>query len=81
MLEMKNSLISDQDNKQLDFFTAIQKLSLFVINRTGDNSDYVDEGSRNVVRGIFNENVCKLLEQYETKLEQQRRQIYEASRE
>ncbi|CDW80040.1 UNKNOWN [Stylonychia lemnae] len=87
MLELKNHLL-DSDSKnsttyngisQTDYFQAIQRLSMFVINRSSSNSqskiDNLDENTKNIVRGIFNENVCKLLDQYEMKIESQQKMI------
>lgn len=56
----------DDLNQSFDYFRAIQKLSMFVLNRqSSSNEGLIDEGTKNVVRSIFNENVCRLLDQYE----------------
>eukprot|EP00347_Sterkiella_histriomuscorum_P010258 403376985 len=88
MLEMKNHLLatdtspsilgstrSTNNVTQLDQFLAIQRLSMFVLNRSGNDS--LDDNTKNIVKGIFNENVCKLLDQYETKIIQQKKAIQE----
>ena len=59
----------DEHNQSAEYFRAIQKLSMFVLNRQGSSSSQntngegiIDEGTKNVVRSIFNENVCRLLD-------------------
>jgi len=44
------------------------------------NGEYLDPQSKQIVRGIFNENVCRLLDQYEEKVEYQRLQLIQALR-
>ena len=41
---------------------------MFVLNRKDSNS-HIDESTKNTVRSIFNENVCKLLDKQESKIE------------
>jgi hypothetical protein len=52
-----------------DLFRAIQRLSLFIMNKGGA---MLDETSRNIVRGVFNENATRMIEHYERRVEELR---------
>jgi hypothetical protein len=79
MLELKNHLLASSSNisidglktKHVEIFNAMQRLSLFMINRTSNDTKYagIDDQSKTIVKSIFNENASRMLEYYEQKNE------------
>lgn len=48
----------------------MQKLSLFVLNRTNSDSKIkFDEHSQAIVRSVFNENSARMIDHYEKRVE------------
>lgn len=60
----------------------MQKLSLFVLNRTNSDSKIkFDEHSQAIVRSVFNENSARMMDHYERRVEAQRLEIVEITKE
>ncbi len=82
LLELKTSLLQSPElpvsRLPQDLFRAMQKLSLFIINK-GKSS--LDEGSQKLLRSVYNENSTRLIEYYERKVEEQRQEIEAVTRE
>lgn len=64
------------DAKQVDIFNAMQRLSLFMLK-----GGTLDEPTKILVRSVFNENATKTLERQDAKLESQRYELQELTRE
>lgn len=61
-------------SKEVEIFNAMQRLSLFMLNRTAPDSKVtqlhgVDEQSKALVRSIFNDTSTRMLDSYERKAE------------
>jgi chromosome segregation ATPase len=76
LLELKNTLMHSVNYDKpghllpLEVFSAMQKLSIFVLNRTNSDSKVkFDEHSQAIVRSVFNENSARMMDHYERRVE------------
>jgi hypothetical protein len=89
MLELKNSILSSFNYAESagkpsviqprEIFTAMQRMSQFVLNRAESNT--MDETTKAIVRGVFNEQSARMLDQYERTIERIRAEMSELTRE
>ena len=59
----------------------MQRMSLFMLNRTSEKDQGVDESTKAIVRSVFNEQSARMVDQYEKRVEQQKTEISELTRE
>ena len=88
LLELKNTLMQSVNQDKpghllpLEVFSAMQKLSIFVLNRTNSDSKIkFDEHSQAIVRSVFNENSARMMDHYERRVEAQRLEIVDITKE